>query len=165
MHLQTQYKPHHEGTLVDVLSWGVIKEFSVIVYLSTKHKNKHSNCQPFDLFIVPVQESSDPPVDQPPQSPSSPEPSGKKIGSRKFNGTCIWYKRTFDLFNVHIFINLLILFSFHIFIFNFYFHLPKDDVRVSFGKWRLLIFLRINLISGRINSHPRLMRRKMYNIE
>ena len=56
------------------------------VYISTKHKNKHSNCQPFDLFIVLVQESSDPPVDQPPQSPSSPEPSGKKIGSRKFNG-------------------------------------------------------------------------------
>ena len=81
------------------------------VYLSTKHKNKHSNCQPFDLFIVPVQESSDPPVDQPPQSPSSPKPSGKKIVSRKFNGTCIWYKRTFDLFNVHIFIHLLILFS------------------------------------------------------
>ena len=33
------------------------------VYISTKHKNKHSNCQPFDLFTVPVQESSDPPVD------------------------------------------------------------------------------------------------------
>ena len=49
MHLQTQYKPCHEWTLVDVLSWGVIKEFSVNVYLSTKHKNKHSNCQPFDL--------------------------------------------------------------------------------------------------------------------
>ena len=27
----------------------MIKEFSVNVYLSTKHKNKHSNCQPFDL--------------------------------------------------------------------------------------------------------------------
>ncbi|CAH3163644.1 unnamed protein product, partial [Pocillopora meandrina] len=27
----------------------------------------------------PVQESSDPPIDQPPQSPSSPEPSGKNI--------------------------------------------------------------------------------------
>ena len=81
------------------------------VYISTKHKNKHSNCQPFDLFIVPVQESSDPPVDQPPQSPSSPEPSGKETVSRKFNGTCIWYKRTFDLFSVHIFIHLLILFS------------------------------------------------------
>ena len=81
------------------------------VYISTKHKNKHSNCQPFDLFIVPVQESSDPLVDQLPQSPSSPKPSGKKIVSRKFNGTCIWYKRTFDLFNVHIFIHLLILFS------------------------------------------------------
>ena len=39
------------------------------------------------------------------------KPSGKKIVSRKFNGTCIWYKRTFDLFNVHIFIHLLILFS------------------------------------------------------
>ena len=101
----------HEWTLVDVLSWGVIKEFSENVYLLTKHKNKHSNCQPFDLFTVPVQESSDPPVDQPPQSPSSPKPSGKKIVSRKFNGTCIWYKRTFDLFNVHMFIHLWILFS------------------------------------------------------
>ncbi|XP_066025758.1 uncharacterized protein [Pocillopora verrucosa] len=30
---------------------------------------------------VPVQESSDPPIDQPPQFPSSPEPSGKKIKS------------------------------------------------------------------------------------
>ena len=111
------------------------------VYLSTKHKNKCSNCQPFDLFIVTVQESSDPPVDQPPQSPSSPEPSGKKIVSRKFNGTCIWYKRTFDLFNVHIFINLLILFSFHIFIFNFYFHLPKDDVmELTFGIKEPLIY-------------------------
>ncbi|XP_066026353.1 uncharacterized protein [Pocillopora verrucosa] len=38
------------------------------------------------LNQVPVQESSDPPVDQPPQSPSSPEPSGKKIKSR-------WFKR------------------------------------------------------------------------
>ena len=81
------------------------------VYISTKHKNKHSNCQPFDLFIVPVQESSDPPVDQPPQSPSSPHSRGKHIVSKKFNGTFIWYKRTFDLFNVLIFINLLILFS------------------------------------------------------
>ena len=49
MHLQTQYKPCHERTLVDVLSWGVIKEFSVNFYLSTKHKNKDSNCQSFDL--------------------------------------------------------------------------------------------------------------------
>ena len=75
------------------------------VYISTKHKNKHSNCQPFDLFIVPVQESSDPPIHQPPQSSSSSEPSGKKIVSRKFNGTSIWYKRTFDLCNVDIFIH------------------------------------------------------------
>ena len=81
------------------------------VYLSTKHKNKDSNCQPFNLFIVPIQESSDPPVDQPPKSPSSPQSRGKHIVSKKFNGTFIWYKRTFDLFNVLIFINLLILFS------------------------------------------------------
>ena len=121
----------HDWTLVDVLSWGVIKEFSENVYLLTKHKNKHSNCQPFDLFTVPIQESSDPPVYQPPQSP--PKPSGKKIVSRKLNGTCIWYKRTFDLFNVHIFIHLLILFS------------PSFakgwHKSVSFGKWWPLIFL------------------------
>ncbi|XP_066026355.1 uncharacterized protein [Pocillopora verrucosa] len=39
-----------------------------------------------DTEKVPVQESSDPPVDQPLQSPSSPEPSGKKSKSR-------WFKR------------------------------------------------------------------------
>ena len=125
MHLQTQYKPHHEWKLVDVLSWGVIKTFSVNIFISTEHKNKHSNYQPFDLFIVPVQESSDPPIDQPPQFPSSPEPSGKKIVSRQFNGTCICYKRTFDSSNVYIFTQLLHIFNFHL-------HLPKDDVRVSF---------------------------------
>ena len=75
------------------------------VYISTKHKNKHSNCQPFDLFIVLVQESSDPPDDQPPLSPSSPEPSGKKIVRE--SSTYIWYKRTFDLFHVY-YINLFI---------------------------------------------------------
>ena len=115
------------------------------VYLSTKHKNKCSNCQPFDLFIVTVQESSDPPVDQPPQSPTSPGPCGKKIVSRKFNGTCIWYKRTFDLFQ------LLFIYSF-IYWFYFHLHLPKDDVRVSFSKWWLLIF-RIMCSIGGLGRH------------
>ena len=113
------------------------------VYLSTKHKNKDSNCQPLNLFIVPVQESSDPPVDQPPQSPSSPQSRGKHIVSKKFNGTFIWYKRTFDLFNV--LYSLIYWFYFHL-------HLPKDDVRVSFSKWWLLIF-RIMCTIGGLGRH------------
>nr|XP_058965467.1 uncharacterized protein LOC131792111 isoform X1 [Pocillopora verrucosa] len=43
-------------------------------------------CEPEEgtLTAVPVQESSDPPVDQPPQSPSSPQPRAKHIKSHRF---------------------------------------------------------------------------------